>query len=83
MIAGVGSIDLALLVVAADDGWMPQTEEHFQILNYLGVQRAVMAITKADLEITMKSCPRCDASCMARLSIILRSFPFPCVPATD
>ena len=40
MIAGVGSIDLALLVVAADDGWMPQTEEHLQILTYLGVQRA-------------------------------------------
>jgi selenocysteine-specific elongation factor len=49
MIAGVGSIDLALLVVAADDGWMPQTEEHFQILNYLGVQRAVVALTKSDL----------------------------------
>ena len=32
MVAGVGSIDLALLVVAADDGWMPQTEEHLQIL---------------------------------------------------
>src|SRR6266850_6090163 len=38
MIAGVGSIDLALLIVAADDGWMPQTEEHLQILNYLGVK---------------------------------------------
>ena len=37
MVAGVGSIDLALLVVAADDGWMPQTEEHLQILTYLGV----------------------------------------------
>ena len=49
MIAGVGSIDLALLVVAADDGWMPQTEEHLQILNYLGVQRAVIALTKSDL----------------------------------
>src|SRR5438477_11570982 len=32
MIAGVGSIDLALFVVAADDGWMPQSEEHLQIL---------------------------------------------------
>ncbi len=40
MIAGLGAIDLALLVVAADDGWMPQTEEHFQILNYLGVDTA-------------------------------------------
>ena len=49
MIAGVGSIDLALFVVATDDGWMPQSEEHFQILNYLGVQRAVIALTKSDL----------------------------------
>ena len=49
MIAGVGSIDLALLVVAADDGWMPQTEEHLQILLYLGVKRLVVAITKSDL----------------------------------
>src|SRR5258705_10042809 len=49
MVAGVGSIDLALLVVAADDGWMPQTEEHLQILNYLGVNRAVIALTKVDL----------------------------------
>ena len=49
MIAGVGSIDLALFVVAADDGWMPQTEEHLQILNYLGVKRAVVALTKSDL----------------------------------
>jgi selenocysteine-specific elongation factor len=49
MIAGVGSIDLALFVVAADDGWMPQAEEHLQILTYLDVQRAVIALTKSDL----------------------------------
>src|SRR5262249_11168047 len=49
MIAGVGSIDLGLLVVAADDGWMPQTEEHLQILSYLGIERAVIALTKSDL----------------------------------
>jgi selenocysteine-specific elongation factor len=49
MIAGVGSIDLALLVIAADDGWMPQTEEHLQILTYLGVQRAAIALAKSDL----------------------------------
>src|SRR5258706_16182805 len=49
MVAGVGSIDLALFVVAADDGWMPQTEEHLQILSYLGVDRAVVALTKIDL----------------------------------
>lgn len=49
MVAGVGSIDLALMVVAADDGWMPQTEEHLQILCYLGVEHAVVALTKCDL----------------------------------
>ena len=49
MVAGVGSVDLALLVVAADDGWMPQTEEHLQILTHLGVARAVVALTKVDL----------------------------------
>jgi selenocysteine-specific elongation factor len=49
MIAGVGSIDLALLVVAADDGWMPQTEEHLQVLEYLGINRAVIALTKIDI----------------------------------
>src|SRR5579862_7447054 len=49
MVAGVGSIDLAMLVIAADDGWMPQTEEHLQILTYLGVTRAVIALTKIDL----------------------------------
>jgi len=49
MVAGVGAIDLVLFIVAADDGWMPQTEEHYQILNYLGVERAVIALTKIDL----------------------------------
>src|SRR6476660_1716159 len=50
MIAGVGSIDLALLVVAANEGWMPQTEEHLQILSYLGVKGLVVALTKSDVE---------------------------------
>jgi selenocysteine-specific elongation factor len=49
MVAGLGAIDLALLVVAADDGWMPQTEEHLQILHYLGVRHGLVAITKCDL----------------------------------
>ncbi len=49
MVAGVGAVDLALLVVAADDGWMPQTEEHLEILSYLGVAHMVVALTKADL----------------------------------
>ena len=55
MVAGVGSIDLALLVVAADDGWMPQTEEHLQILEYLGVRRMVVALTKSDLAPSLES----------------------------
>lgn len=49
MVAGVGSIDLALFIVAADDGWMPQTEEHLQILTYLNVEHAVVVVTKSDL----------------------------------
>ncbi|MDR0620334.1 MAG: selenocysteine-specific translation elongation factor [Deltaproteobacteria bacterium] len=49
MLAGTGSIDLALLVVAADDGIMPQTIEHLHIIRLLGIKRAVIAITKCDL----------------------------------
>ena len=49
MVSGAGAIDLALLVVAADDGWMSQTEEHLQILLYLGVPKIVVALTKCDL----------------------------------
>ena len=49
MLAGAGGIDLALLVVAADDGIMPQTREHLAILSLLGVPRALVALTKADL----------------------------------
>ena len=49
MIAGATSIGMALLVVAADDGLMPQTREHLQILSLLGISRAVVALTKIDL----------------------------------
>jgi selenocysteine-specific elongation factor len=49
MVAGTGAIDAALLVVAADDGVMPQTREHVQILAYQGVRRMVAAITRSDL----------------------------------
>lgn len=49
MVAGVGAIDLALFVVAADDSWMPQSEEHLHILSYLAVRDAVIALTKSDL----------------------------------
>jgi selenocysteine-specific elongation factor len=49
MLAGVGGIDVALLVVAADDGVMPQTEEHLAILDLLRVRAGVVALTKSDL----------------------------------
>jgi len=49
MVAGVGSLDLAIFIVAADDGWMPQTEEHYQILHYLQVEHAIVALTKIDI----------------------------------
>jgi selenocysteine-specific elongation factor len=49
MVAGATSMDLALLVVAADDGPMLQTREHVAILDLLGVRRAVVALTKVDL----------------------------------
>lgn len=48
MLCGVPGIDLALLVVAADDGPMPQTREHLAILDLLGVSRGVVALTKID-----------------------------------
>jgi selenocysteine-specific elongation factor len=49
MLAGVGGIDLVLLVIAADEGVMPQTREHLAIVQLLGVRRAIVVLTKADL----------------------------------
>ncbi len=49
MVAGATGIDVVLLVVAADDGVMPQTREHLAIIDLLGIPRGVVALTKADL----------------------------------
>lgn len=49
MLAGVGGIRLTLFVIALDDGWMPQTEEHLEILDLLGVERGIVVLTKRDL----------------------------------
>lgn len=49
MLAGVGPVRLVLFVVAADEGWSPQSEEHLQILDVLGVHGGVVALTKRDL----------------------------------
>ncbi len=49
MVAGVATIDCALLVVAADDGIIPQTVEHVQIMHLLGIRKGIIALTKIDL----------------------------------
>jgi len=49
MLAGVGSVDATIFVVAANEGWKPQSEEHLAILDLLGARHAVIALTKADL----------------------------------
>lgn len=48
MVAGVSAVDFALIVVAADDGPMPQTREHLAILNFLAIPQGAVALTKAD-----------------------------------
>nr|MBF3181087.1 GTP-binding protein [Pseudomonas aeruginosa] len=48
MLAGASGIDCVLLVVAADDGLMPQTREHLAIVELLGIRRALVALTKID-----------------------------------
>src|SRR5436309_8477442 len=49
MLAGVGSVDATIFVVAANEGWKPQSEEHLGILDMLGARTAVVALTKSDL----------------------------------
>jgi selenocysteine-specific elongation factor len=49
MVAGVGAIDAVIFVIAADDGWMPQTSEHLDILKLLGIKTGLVALTKVDL----------------------------------
>ncbi|MCB0986007.1 MAG: selenocysteine-specific translation elongation factor, partial [Ilumatobacter sp.] len=49
MLAGVGGVDACLFVVAATEGWKPQSEEHLRILELLGLRHGVVALTKADL----------------------------------
>lgn len=48
MIAGVAGIDLVILVIAADEGVMPQTKEHLEILSFLGIEKGIIAISKID-----------------------------------
>jgi selenocysteine-specific elongation factor len=65
MLAGIEAIDVALFVVAADEGWMPQSEEHLAVLDLLGVDHGVVALTKIDSVDT-------DLSELARAEIVER-----------
>ncbi len=49
MVAGATGVDIVLLVIAADDGVMPQTREHLQILDLLGIERGIVVLTKVDM----------------------------------
>ncbi len=49
MVAGAGGIDLLLMVIAADEGVMPQTKEHLHICSLLGIRKGLVALTKVDL----------------------------------
>ncbi|MEK7850963.1 MAG: GTP-binding protein, partial [Deltaproteobacteria bacterium] len=49
MVAGAAGIDMVLLVIAADDGVMPQTREHLEICSILGIKHGLVALTKADM----------------------------------
>ena len=49
MLSGIEAVQAALFVVAADEGWMPQTEEHFAVLDLLEIDRCVVALTRVDL----------------------------------
>lgn len=65
MLAGVGAIDAVLLVVAADEGVMPQTREHLRIMDLVGLRRGVVVVTKVD---------RVDAARLATLDTELTGF---------
>jgi selenocysteine-specific elongation factor len=63
MLAGVGAVDVALFVVAADEGWMPQSEEHLGILDLLDTRYGVIALTRVDLA-------DAEAADLAELSVL-------------
>ena len=77
-LAGLGGIRLVLLVVAADEGVMPQTREHLAICRLLGIQQAVVALTKADLADP-------EARLLARLEVgeLLAPTPFAAAPILE
>ena len=75
MVAGASGIDVALLLVAADDGPMPQTLEHLAVLSLLGIRRGVVAITKAD-----RASPERIAEVRAEMAALLAPTPLSGAP---
>ncbi|AVO35065.1 selenocysteine-specific translation elongation factor [Ottowia oryzae] len=75
MVAGASGIDMALLLVAADDGPMPQTLEHLAVLSLLGIRRGVVAITKAD-----RASPERIAEVRAEMAALLAPTPLSGAP---
>ena len=67
MLAGATGIDFVLLVIAADDGVMPQTREHLAIVDLLGITRGVVALTKIDL-----AAPQQQAKVLADIAQLLQ-----------
>jgi selenocysteine-specific elongation factor len=67
MLAGVGGVDCALFVVDASEGWRPQSAEHLDILDLLGIPAGVVAISKADL-VDQATCRRVAADVAGRLA---------------
>src|SRR5947209_12331041 len=74
MLAGVGPVDAVLLVVALDEGVMPQTREHLAILGVLGVDRGVVALTKRDLvDEEWESLARADVAAVLQGTALARA----------
>jgi selenocysteine-specific elongation factor len=83
MLAGVGGIDLALLVIAADEGVMPQTREHLAIIDLLGIEHGVVALTKADLvDVDFLELAQAEAEEALRGTTVEGSPVIPCSGAT-
>jgi selenocysteine-specific elongation factor len=75
MLAGATGIDFALLVIAADDGPMPQTREHLEIIELLGIRRGAVALTKIDL-----AAPEQTQQAMAEIAQLLAGTPLAAAP---
>ena len=69
MLAGVGPVPAVMFVVAATEGWMPQSDEHLAALHALGVRHALVVISKADLAAYERNCSRWQTACHRRTAM--------------